>query len=129
MTLELSGVSGVTWSSRSIRSGLAELHVHSLPGTISSAISHSRRIYYADFLVDRSRTARLTQLRDSRLANFTVGCFCTHRDYCAIYLVRKRKGGEWRKEEKIFKIKHLKIRIKILKSFKCYITLIFTFFK
>lgn len=85
---ELSRVSGAAWSSRDIRSGFAEFHVYSLSGAIPSAISHSRRIDYADLLGNRSRTARDAQLYDSRLANFTVGRFRAHRDHCVVYLVR-----------------------------------------
>lgn len=106
------------------------MYIYPLPGTISSAISHSRRIDYADFLVARSCTASNTQLRDSRLANFAVGCFCTHRDHRAVHLVRKRKEERRKEEEthsptkhknkKIF-TRYLKNRLKNLKFFKCYI--------
>lgn len=119
--LELSCVSGVTWSSRSIRSGLAEFNIYSLLGTISSAISHYRRINYADVLVNRSRTARSAQLRDSRLANFAVGRLCTHCNHCAVHLVRKRKEKKRGIDTKIKKSSKCLKRLKIFKSLKYYI--------
>lgn len=87
--LELSRVFGTAWSSRSIRSGFAKFHVYSLSGVIPSAISHPRRTDYANLLVDRPRSTRDAQLRDSRLANFTIGRFRAHRDHGVVYLVRK----------------------------------------
>lgn len=88
--LELSCIFGATCSSGSIRSRPAEFYVYTLPGIIPSAISHSRRVDHANLLVDRPRAACSPQLRDPGLANFTTGCFRTHRDHCVVYLVRER---------------------------------------
>lgn len=114
--LELSRVSGAARSSRGIRSGIAEFHVYSLSRAIPSATSHTRRIDYANLLVHRPHTARDAQLRNSRLANFTISRFRAHRSHCVVHLVRKKKYlADTKNREKVYKIKK-----KYLKSFETF---------
>lgn len=91
LTSGLSRVSGAARSPGCIRARAAELHVYSFSRIIPGAIPHPHCVNHADLLVDRSRAAHGAQLRNSRLANSTVGRFRSHCGHGAVYLVRRNK--------------------------------------